>query len=98
MSSRVAARKTRPEWDLGRKVARLLQERAERGEEPTSPTALARLIPIDPGAVMDWIRRGASPRSKTGRRVAEVLGVDAAWLLDDTAGWKPQAAAGLDAR
>ena len=94
----MAPKKIRPTWDFGRKVARLVSDRLAAQQEPRTATDLARAVSIDPGAVLDWIQKGAHPRSSTARKVAEVLGVDAAWLTDDAASYPPpERSANLDA-
>ncbi len=93
-----ARKQLRPTWDFGRKVRRLLDDRKEQGTEPSTPAALAYLLGLDPGTAMDWIHLGRSPRSKTGRAVARVLGVDPSWLLDDELPYPaPKWATSLDA-
>lgn len=84
---RMAKRRQRTTWDFGRKVRRLLQDRKDESRRPATAADLARDLGIDQGTVMDWINEGRSPRARTARAVAECFGVDATWLLDDTAGY-----------
>jgi transcriptional regulator with XRE-family HTH domain len=84
-----ARRKDRPRWDLGSKVAHWLADQKRARAEPSNVLALARLVGVDEGTVRGWIEDGASPRSRTVRRLAEIMGADLTWLTDDAKPYPP---------
>ena len=82
-------KRTRPKWDLGRKVGLWLADQKAAGREPSTVQDLAREIRTDWGTVNGWIRRGQRPRSDILLRLARVMGADIVWLADDTKPYPP---------
>jgi len=74
---------------VGAKVLRWLDRQREQGREPANPTALARVVGCDQKTVEHWTKHGRTPGGKWVPALAAVMGVDAAWLLDDTRRWPP---------
>lgn len=79
--------KVRPKWDVGKKVAHILTDNQIRGIEPSTETALARLLDTDPSTVLAWTNEGVRPRSDMASDAASALGVDVGWLTDNRQGY-----------
>ena len=75
---------------VGAKVLRWLERQADQGREPETPTALARVVGCDQKTVEHWTKHGRTPGAKWIPRLAEVMGVDPAWLVDPARRWPPE--------
>lgn len=91
MLASMARRKPpRPKWDLGRKVSHWLAQQHADGREPSSPTALARLLSVGQKTVWHWITEGRQPAARTAKKLADAMGVSLDWLTDDEQPWPPR--------
>lgn len=70
--------------DLGHKVARWLADNQAANEDPSNPTALARLLDLSHTAVNRWIQRGSRPQSTVAGRLALIMGCRLEDLLNDS--------------
>jgi transcriptional regulator with XRE-family HTH domain len=85
--SRVAPakrKKKRPPIDLGRKVSRWLADQKADRLEPSSVSALAERVGVSEGTIRAWVQDGRRPNSETLQALCSVMGVDPAWLSDNT--------------
>lgn len=75
---------------VGSKVLRWLARQRDDGRDPSTPTALARLVGCDQKTVEHWTKHGRTPGARWIPRLAEVMGVDPAWLVDPARRWPPE--------
>ncbi len=54
-----------------------------------SPTKIARKSGLSVTTVFNYVTGRSAPRSDRAVALADALGVDVRWLLDDRAGWPP---------
>lgn len=58
---------------------------------PYKQNAIAKRVGISPQSVNAYLSHGAIPSSDVAVRLADALGVDVAWLIDDRQKWPPVA-------
>ena len=70
---------------------RFKQALAEAGHAQTRQQELGRMFGVTPQAVRKWLAGEAMPNTERAPRVAEVLGVRKAWLIDNEGPVRPNA-------
>jgi transcriptional regulator with XRE-family HTH domain len=74
-----------------------ITEKLKRLTSMTSPKKLAVASGLKPTTVFNYIQGRVIPRADKAVALADALGVDVRWLLDDRQGWPPVRAEHADA-